>query len=148
MTRLTCECLQEGRNQHIPSRNWPEPGNVWLYSLPFSIKQVWILTQAEWFFGTLIHCLLSVSSLQIKSLSLDLTHWFIGLSYCKQYELGLGNTWTGGFHPISLSFYQLASLDSFNTIKRVVILCPPLLQSKNVSRTSCNPWGSRCKIRV
>ena len=43
-----------------------------------SIKEAWILTQARWFFGTLVHHLLSLLAFQIKFLAATihpLIHW-------------------------------------------------------------------------
>ena len=38
--------------------------------LPFGIREVWILTWVRWFFGTVVHHLLSLLAFQIKSLFL------------------------------------------------------------------------------
>ena len=60
---------------------------------PFSIKGVWILTQARWFFGPWVHRLLSLLAFRIKSLFLASTTRLLisGLSCGKQYKLRLSN---------------------------------------------------------
>ena len=93
LTRPTCEWLQERRNEHIPSGGWSEPRNIWLYSLPFSIKEAWILTQVRWFSGAWVHHLLGLLAFWIKSLFLAPAPRlsFIGLLCGEQYKLGLSN---------------------------------------------------------
>ena len=43
--------MPAGQKLTPPLCSSPDPGSVWLYSRPLSIKEAWILTQARWFFG-------------------------------------------------------------------------------------------------
>ena len=71
---------------------------------PFSIKEVWILSQPKWFFGTQVHHLLGLLAFWIKSLFLALAiHLdFIGLcvASCTSLDLVTGHPHRAGLVPL------------------------------------------------
>ena len=94
-----------------------------------SIKEIGIQTQAIWFFGTLVHHLLSLRAFQMESL---LVSQLIGLSCGEQYDLGLGNKFWRSQTGAPAALGQPAPVGEFSSKAQAAagITCPEDLPFK------------------